>query len=61
MSLLSVRVGSQSSINSQIPGWDGLLFLYGILLVPVLLSVLVGVNLMVCSRTNIDYVSMFGA
>jgi hypothetical protein len=50
----------QEDTREDIPGWDGLLFVYGILVVPVLFAVLVGVNLLVWSRSRINYVFIFG-
>lgn len=43
------------------PGWDGLLFIYGIFFVPTFFALLVGVNLLVWSRARINYVFIFGA
>lgn len=50
----------QEDTRKDIPGWDGLLYIYGIILVPVLFSALVGVNLLVWSRSRINYVFIFG-
>ncbi|KAF5381280.1 hypothetical protein D9615_008351 [Tricholomella constricta] len=49
----------QQSTRDAIPGWDGLLFIYGVMLVPVLFSVLVGANLLVWARARINYVFIF--
>ncbi|KAF4583455.1 hypothetical protein EYR38_002206 [Pleurotus pulmonarius] len=46
--------------RDEIPGWDALLFVYGMLLIPVLFSLLVGLNLLVWSRSRINYVFIFG-
>jgi xenotropic and polytropic retrovirus receptor 1 len=43
-----------------IPGWQTLLFIYGIFLVPVLFSFLVGMNLLAWSRARINYQFIFG-
>lgn len=49
----------QQTTRDQIPGWDGLLFAYSILLVPVIFSLLVGVNILVWARARINYVFIF--
>ncbi|KAF5345945.1 hypothetical protein D9758_011435 [Tetrapyrgos nigripes] len=49
----------QSEARSNIPGWDGLLFFYGIFLVPVVFSLLVGLNLAVWSNSRINYIFIF--
>ncbi|RDB30619.1 SPX and EXS domain-containing protein 3 [Hypsizygus marmoreus] len=54
-----VHSSFQKSTRDAIPGWDGLLFIYGVLLIPVLFSVLVGVNLLVWARSRINYVFIF--
>lgn len=53
-------VGFQTDTRNAIPGYDGLLFVYSILLVPVLFSLLVGLNILVWSRARINYVFIFG-
>jgi len=58
---LFVQTGYQPNTRAEIPGWDALLFLYSILVIPVLFSVLVGLNILVWSQSKIDYVSIFGA
>ncbi|GJE94840.1 SPX and EXS domain-containing protein [Phanerochaete sordida] len=45
--------------RQAIPGYDGLLFVYSILLVPTLFSLLVGLNILVWSRSRINYVFIF--
>ncbi|KAJ3552867.1 hypothetical protein NM688_g3924 [Phlebia brevispora] len=45
--------------RDELPGYDGLLFVYGILFTPVLFSILVGINILVWSRTRINYVFIF--
>lgn len=52
--------GFQADTRDAIPGWDGLLFLYGTFLVPILFALLLGINLMVWSRSSINYVFIFG-
>lgn len=45
--------------REAIPGYDGLLFVYSILLIPTVFSLLVGVNILVWSRSRINYVFIF--
>ncbi|KAJ6627863.1 SPX domain-containing protein [Mycena sp. CBHHK59/15] len=45
--------------RDAIPGWDGLLFIYGVLAIPVLFALLVGLNLLVWARSRINYVFIF--
>lgn len=52
--------GFQPDTRNAIPGYDGLLFVYSLLLVPVLFSLLVGLNILVWSRARINYVFIFG-
>ncbi|KAL0960089.1 hypothetical protein HGRIS_011733 [Hohenbuehelia grisea] len=49
----------QSSTRVELPGWDALLFIYGILFIPTIFSLLVGVNLLVWSLSRINYVFIF--
>ncbi|KAF5390741.1 hypothetical protein D9757_004545 [Collybiopsis confluens] len=49
----------QPETRAQIPNWDGLLFAYGVISIPVFFSLLVGVNLLVWSRSRINYVFIF--
>lgn len=53
-------IGFQPETRAQIPNWDGLLFAYGIISIPVFFSLLVGVNILVWSRSRINYVFIFG-
>lgn len=55
-----VLSGFQPDTLQAIPGRDGLLFVYAIFLVPVLFSLLVGMNILVWSRSRINYVFIFG-
>lgn len=55
-----VLLGFQPDTLQAIPGRDGLLFVYAIFLVPVLFSLLVGMNILVWSRSRINYVFIFG-
>jgi hypothetical protein len=50
----------QENTRASIPGWDTLLFVYGVLLIPVLFSLLVGLNVLVWSESRINYVFIFG-
>ncbi|VDB96026.1 unnamed protein product [Peniophora sp. CBMAI 1063] len=50
----------QPDIRAAIPGWDALLFIYGIMFVPLLLVLLVGINLAAWTWTRINYVFIFG-
>jgi xenotropic and polytropic retrovirus receptor 1 len=52
--------GFQPSVRAAIPGWDGLLYVYGVLFVPTLFACLVGLNLAVWSEARINYVFIFG-
>lgn len=53
-------VGFQEETRAGIPGWDGLMFVYGIFFVPTFFSLLVGANLLVWARARINYVFIFG-
>ena len=53
-------LGYQPSIRNAFPAWDQLLFIYAILGVPVLFSILVGLNLLVWARLRINYGFIFG-
>ncbi|OAX34316.1 hypothetical protein K503DRAFT_456002 [Rhizopogon vinicolor AM-OR11-026] len=54
-------LSQQGSTRLLLPSWDILLFIYSILLIPVLLALLVGLNLVVWARERINYVFIFGA
>ncbi|KAF7360315.1 Signal transduction protein [Mycena venus] len=47
------------SVRDSIPGWDGLLFIYGVFFIPVVFSVLVGFNILVWANSRINYVFIF--
>lgn len=49
----------QPETRAAIPSWDGLLFVYGIFLVPVLFSLLIGLNLLVWHKARINYTFIF--
>jgi hypothetical protein len=53
-------LGFQQETRAAIPGWDGLLFIYAVLAIPVFFSLLIGLNLLVWARARINYVFMFG-
>lgn len=44
----------------QIVGWEALMIVYGVLLVPTLFGILVGLNLLVWAKSRINYVFIFG-
>lgn len=50
----------QPQTREAIPAWGALLYVYGILLLPVLFALLVGVNLLVWANARINYVFIFG-
>ncbi|KAF7316201.1 Signal transduction protein [Mycena indigotica] len=54
-----VAYASQKSTRDSIPGWDGLLFIFGVFLVPVLFALLIGFNLLAWSRNRINYTFIF--
>lgn len=47
--------------HKTLPSWDIILFIYSILVIPVLLALLVGLNLVVWAGERINYVFIFGA
>ena len=53
--------GFRKDTREAIPGWDGLLYIYGIFFVPTFFALLVGINLLVWARARINYVFIFGA
>ena len=50
----------QTDTRQAVPVWDMLLFVYGIILIPVLFSFLVGINLLVWAESRINYSFIFG-
>jgi len=46
--------------HATIPEWEALLFVYGVLFVPVLFTLLVGFNILAWARARINYVFIFG-
>ncbi|KAJ8503472.1 hypothetical protein ONZ45_g10826 [Pleurotus djamor] len=54
-----IYMSFQPETREAIKAWDALLFIYGILLLPVLFSLLVGLNVLVWSRSRINYVFIF--
>jgi len=53
-------VGFQEGTRHEIPAWDMLLQVYGGLLLPVLLALLIGANMLVWKQYRINYVFIFG-
>jgi hypothetical protein len=53
--------GFQQPTRTAIQGWDALLFIYSVFFVPVVFALLVGLNLLVWSRSRINYTFIFGA
>ncbi|KAF5357202.1 hypothetical protein D9756_006620 [Leucocoprinus leucothites] len=45
--------------REQIPDWDALLYFYGIFLIPVVFSILIGLNLLVWARSRVNYTFIF--
>ncbi|KAF5356935.1 hypothetical protein D9756_006619 [Leucocoprinus leucothites] len=45
--------------REQIPDWDALLYFYGIFLIPVVFSMLIGLNLLVWARSRVNYTFIF--
>jgi hypothetical protein len=61
--MLSVEVypGFQQSARKDIgPGWGALLLVYATMFIPVLFSLMVGVNILVWTRSRINHVFIFG-
>lgn len=54
-------IGFRSDTRQAIPAYNGLLFVYGILFIPVFFSLMVGLNILVWSKTRINYGFIFGA
>lgn len=52
--------GFQQSVRDSIPGWDGLLFVYGVCLLPVVFSWLLGLNILAWAHSRINYIFIFG-
>lgn len=60
ISIWNGHVGFQEETRAEIPGWGGLMFVYGVFFVPTFFSLLVGANLLVWARARINYVFIFG-
>jgi len=58
--IYSLTEGFQPERRAQIPAWDVLLFIYGVFLVPVLFSLLIGITMSIWSNSRINYVFIFG-
>ena len=54
-------VAFQQQTRGSLPSWNILLFIYSILLVPVLLALLIGVNVFVWAHSRINYVFILSA
>lgn len=50
----------QPHTREALPQWNVLLYVYGLLLVPVLFTLLVGINLLVWANARINYAFIFG-
>ncbi|KAJ3570146.1 hypothetical protein NP233_g4607 [Leucocoprinus birnbaumii] len=51
---------SLKETHADIQGWDALLYIYGIFFIPVVFSMLVGLNLLVWVRSRVKYTTIFG-
>ena len=60
LNVLSYLLALQPETHDAFPQWGVLLYIYGILLVPLLFSFLVGLNLLVWADSRINYVFIFG-
>lgn len=58
--ILMPPAGQRHSTRISLPSWDIILFIYSILLIPTLLALLVGLNLVVWAKERINYVFIFG-
>ena len=52
--------GLQPQTRVDIPSWASLLFIYANLLIPALLSFIVGANMLIWTASRINYVFIFG-
>ena len=52
--------GLQPHTRVDIPSWGSLLFIYANFLVPTLLAILVGTNMLIWTASRINYVFIFG-
>jgi hypothetical protein len=59
--ILMPLAGQRHSTRISLHSWDIILFIYSILLIPTLLALLVGLNLVVWAKERINYVFIFGA
>ncbi|KIY70705.1 SPX-domain-containing protein [Cylindrobasidium torrendii FP15055 ss-10] len=55
-----IYLSFREDVREDYPGWGALLYVYGILFVPVLFSLLVATNLIVWSNSRVNYVFIFG-
>lgn len=58
--LVEVYPGFQPSTRADIPGWGALLLVYATILIPVLFSVMVGINILVWTKLRINHIFIFG-
>ena len=52
--------GFQTSTRAEIPSWDALLIVYATMFIPVLFSLMVGINIFVWDKVRINHVFIFG-
>jgi hypothetical protein len=52
--------GYRHETRILVPGWDGLLYVYSILLIPTLFACLLSFNIAVWAKSRINYVFIFG-
>jgi hypothetical protein len=52
--------GFQKSTRTEIPAWDALLIVYATMFIPVLFSLMVGINIFVWDKVRINHVFIFG-
>lgn len=57
--IIGLMICLRDSTPTSLPSWDIMLFIYSIFLIPMLLVLLVGLNLVVWARERINYVFIF--
>jgi hypothetical protein len=60
VSLCQLLPGTLEGTRQQIKSWDALLFIYGLFFVPVLFSMLIGLNVLVWAQCRVNYTFIFG-
>ena len=50
----------RESTRDNLPGWDALLLVYATLFVPVVFSLMVGINILVWTKLRINHPFIFG-